>query len=78
MEMAHVASHMLCAARTSGAASPEKGITLFIVDSKTSGISCEVMPTIAADKLCEVRFKDVAVPRRTYLVSWTRDGPLRI
>ncbi len=67
VEMAHVASHMLCAARTSGAASPEKGITLFIVDSKTSGISCEVMPTIAADKLCEVRFKDVAVPSKNIL-----------
>ena len=67
VEMSHVASHILCAARTSDGASPEKGITLFIVDSKTSGISCEVMPTIAADKLCEVRFKDVAVPSKNIL-----------
>jgi alkylation response protein AidB-like acyl-CoA dehydrogenase len=67
VEMAHVASHILCAARTSDGASPEKGITLFIVDSKTSGISCEVMPTIAADKLCEVRFKDVAIPSKNML-----------
>jgi alkylation response protein AidB-like acyl-CoA dehydrogenase len=67
VEMAHVASHILCAARTSDGASPEKGITLLIVDSKTPGISCEVMPTIAADKLCEVRFKDVAVPSQNVL-----------
>ena len=64
VEMAHVASHILCAARTSDGASSEKGITLFIVDCKTPGMSCEVMPTIAADKLCEVRFKDVAVPSK--------------
>ena len=67
VEMAHAANYILCAARTTDGTSPEKGVTLFIVDSKTPGISCDVMPTIAADKLCEVRFKDVAVPKKNML-----------
>jgi len=67
VEMAHVANHILCVTRTRDGASPHSGITLFIVDSNTPGISCEVMPTTAADKLCEVRFKDVAVPRKNML-----------
>jgi alkylation response protein AidB-like acyl-CoA dehydrogenase len=67
VEMAHVANHILCVTRTKDGTSPEKGITLFIVDSTTPGISCEVIPTIAADKLCEVRFKDVTVPKKNML-----------
>ena len=67
VEMAHVANHILCVTRTKDGTSPEKGITLFIVDSKTPGISCEVIPTIAADKLCEVRFNNVTVPKKNIL-----------
>jgi len=67
VEMAHVANHILCVTRTKDGTSPEKGITLFIVDSKTPGISCEVIPTTAADKLCEVRFNNVTVPRKNIL-----------
>jgi alkylation response protein AidB-like acyl-CoA dehydrogenase len=67
VEMAHIANYMLCMTRTEDGSSPEKGITLFIVDSKTPGISCEVMPTTAGDKLCEVRFKDVNVPKKNIL-----------
>jgi alkylation response protein AidB-like acyl-CoA dehydrogenase len=76
VEMAHVASHIICAVRTSDGASPEKGITLFIVDSKTSGVSCEVIPTTAADKLCEVRFKDVAVPSKNILGKLDEGWPV--
>ncbi len=67
VEMAHVANHILCVTRTKDGTSPEKGITLFIVDSKTPGISCEVIPTTAADKLCEVRFNNVTVPEKNIL-----------
>ncbi len=67
VEMAHVANHILCVTRTKHGTSPEKRITLFIVDSKTPGISCEVIPTIAADKLCEVRFNNVTVPKKNIL-----------
>ena len=45
---AHVTDYMVVAARTGG--SGEDGITLFIVDSKSSGIKFEQLKTIAADK----------------------------
>jgi alkylation response protein AidB-like acyl-CoA dehydrogenase len=67
VEMAHVSNYILCVTRTKDSTSPEKGITLFFVDSKTPGISCEVMPTTAADKLCEVRFQNVSVPKKNIL-----------
>lgn len=65
VEMAHVANSMICVARTKEGT--DKGITLFLVDSKTPGIHCEVMPTIGADKLCEVRFENVSVPKKNML-----------
>jgi alkylation response protein AidB-like acyl-CoA dehydrogenase len=76
VEMAHVASHILCVTRTKAGTSPEKGITLFIVDSKTPGISCEVIPTTAADKLCEVRFKNVNVPKKNILGKIDEGWPI--
>ena len=67
VEMAHVADYLICVTRTKDGASPEEGITLFIVDTKTRGIHCEVIPTMAMDKLCEVRFENVAVPKKNVL-----------
>jgi alkylation response protein AidB-like acyl-CoA dehydrogenase len=76
VEMAHVADYLICAARTKGGTSPEGGITLFIVDAKAAGIACEVMPTIALDKLCEVRFKDVLVPKKNVLGELDKGWPV--
>ncbi len=67
VEMAHVADYMVCAARTKSSSDQEKGISLFLVNSKTPGIKCEVMPTIADDKLCEVQFNNVSVPKNSLL-----------
>ncbi len=67
VEMAHIADYIICVTRTNDSTAREKGITLFIVDSKATGISHEVMPTIAADKLCEVHFKDVTVRKKDIL-----------
>ena len=66
VEMANVADYFVCVTRTKDGP-PEKGITLFLVDSKTPGIHCEVIPTIAADKLCEVRFENVSIPKKNML-----------
>ena len=76
VEMAHVADYLICAARTKDGTSPEEGITLFIVDAKAAGIACEVMPTIALDKLCEVRFKDVLVPKKNVLGELDKGWPV--
>jgi len=67
VEMANVADYLICVTRTKEGTSGEDGITLFIVDAKSSGIECEVIPTIAYDKRCEVCFKYVSVPKSSML-----------
>lgn len=64
---AHIADYILCVARTSDGAKAEDGITIFIVDAKSPGISCPVLKTIANDKLCEVVFDQVRVPKENIL-----------
>ncbi len=61
VDNAHVSDYIICAARTSESASPEDGISLFLVDTQTAGISHEVVPTMADDKLCEVVFDNVSI-----------------
>ena len=53
---AHIADYMVCVART------KDGITLFLVDAKSPGISYTLLKTIAGDKQCEVVFDKVRVP----------------
>ena len=67
VEMANVADYIICVARSASGATAGDGISVFLVDSKTPGLTCEVMPTIAFDKLCEVRFENVTVPKRNLL-----------
>jgi len=76
VENAHIADYLVCVTRTGDGASPEEGITLFLVDAKSPGIKCEVMPTIGADKLCEVVFEDVSVPRQNMLGELDRGWPI--
>ena len=67
VENAHIADYMICVARTTEGATPEEGITLFLVDAKSPGIKVEGIPTMADDKLCEVVFENVSVPRNNML-----------
>jgi len=76
VEMAHIADYLICASRTKKETSPEGGITLFIVDAKTPGLHCEVMPTVGMDKLCEVRFEDVVVPKKNMLGELDKGWPI--
>lgn len=64
---ANVADYILCVARTDDTAKAEKGLTIFIVDAKSPGISSTVLKTIARDKQCEVVFKQVKVPKTNIL-----------
>ena len=64
---AQVAHCFLCATRTKTEGSLEDGITLFLVDGRSPGIGIEVIPTVAHDKQCEVRFDGVRVPRDNVL-----------
>jgi len=76
VEQAINANYMIVVSRTRKAASPGDGITLFIVDAKSPGIHCEVIPTIGMEKLCEVSFKDVAVPKKNMLAALDKGWPI--
>jgi alkylation response protein AidB-like acyl-CoA dehydrogenase len=67
VEMANVADYFICVTRTGKGATPDDGITVFIVDARSPGVHCEVIPTIAMDKQCEVRFDNVVVPKKNVL-----------
>jgi alkylation response protein AidB-like acyl-CoA dehydrogenase len=60
---AHVADYLLTVARTATGETPADGITLFLVDAKTPGITITKLATIADDHQCEVALNDVRVPR---------------
>ena len=76
VEMAHVADYFICTTRTTNGASPKEGITLFIIEANTAGISSEVIPTIGMDKLCEVKFDNVAVPKKNMLGKLDQGWPI--
>jgi len=59
---AQVADYIICVARTDSSATAERGISLFLVDSKNPGISTTPLKTIAGDKQCEVVFNNVRIP----------------
>jgi len=62
VENAHIADYILCVARTGEVAGSEQGLTLFLVDGNTPGITCTLLETLAYDKQCEVVFDNVRVP----------------
>ena len=60
---AHIADYIVVVARTAEKANPEEGITLFIMDGKSRGVSTFVLRTIAGDKQCELTMDKVRVPK---------------
>lgn len=60
---ANVADYILVVARTNKSTNPEDGITIFLVDAKSKGVKCTLLKTLARDKLCEVIFENVSVPK---------------
>jgi len=60
---AHIADYFLCVARTK----PKNGITIFLADAKNPRIKYTVLKTIAGDKLCEVVFDQMPVPKANIL-----------
>jgi len=76
VENAHIADYILCVTRSKEAPKPEEGITLFLVDAKSPGIKCEVIPTMGTDKLCEVVFENVAVPKGNTLGELDKGWPI--
>ena len=64
---AHIADYIIVAARTADSANSEEGVTLFIVDGKSPGITTYLLRTIAGDKQCELTLSKVKVPKANIL-----------
>jgi alkylation response protein AidB-like acyl-CoA dehydrogenase len=64
---AHVASHLLVAARTGGAPGDEDGLTLFVVETGAPGMSMLPLSSIGADRQFEVTFEGVSVSSASIL-----------
>jgi 3-oxocholest-4-en-26-oyl-CoA dehydrogenase beta subunit len=64
---AHLAEYLLCVSRTRAGATPEEGVTIFIVETKSSGITASAQKILNGDIVCEVVFKDVCVPKKNIL-----------
>jgi len=60
---AHIADYLLCVARTK----PKNGITIFLANAKNPRINYTVLKTIAGDKLCEMVFDQMPVPKANIL-----------
>lgn len=73
---AHVSDYLICAARTKETKIPEKGITLFLVDSKSPGIKYSLLKTMVGDKQCEVTFDKVRIPRQNILGKLNEGWPI--
>jgi alkylation response protein AidB-like acyl-CoA dehydrogenase len=63
------ADKILCAARTSQGADPKEGITLFLIDKDTSGLSAQILKgeEILWEHVYEVTFNNVEVPKANVL-----------
>ena len=73
---ANVADYLLCVARTKKGGDPKEGMTLFLVDAKSQGISTTLLKTIASDKQCEVIFDNVKVPKENMLGKLNQGWPI--
>jgi alkylation response protein AidB-like acyl-CoA dehydrogenase len=72
---AGVADVLICAGLTGApGASWEEGVSLFLVDAKSPGISVNPLKTIAGDKQFEVIFDGVRVPAANLLGEANRGG----
>jgi len=70
--------YCLVVARTADASSVNAGLSLFLVDSKSDGISHSQLKTLAKDQQCEVVFNDVKVHKGRMLGALHGGWPLML
>ena len=70
-----MANTLIVVARTAPARlGPEDGLSLFLVDAKSSGLSVQVLKTLAGDKQCEVGLNRVRIPKENLLGQGNQGG----
>jgi alkylation response protein AidB-like acyl-CoA dehydrogenase len=70
----HVADKLVVVTRSGGAG--EQGISLFVVDAGSPGITHTLVRTLASDKQTEIKFENVAVPAADLLGGEGQAWPL--
>ncbi len=73
---ANFADYILCVARTKETKNPEDGITIFLVDTRSPGVKCTLLKTLARDKQCEIIFDNVTVPKKNILGKPDQGWPI--
>jgi alkylation response protein AidB-like acyl-CoA dehydrogenase len=71
-----VADHCLVVCRTAAASAANAGLTLFLVDTRSAGLSQVPLISLAKDKMSEVTFKDVRVPKGNMIGALNQGWPL--
>lgn len=64
---AEASTHLIIAARTAKSSDPSDGITVFLVDKNTPGVSVRRLPGFLSDRNFEVIMDSVKVPRSTVI-----------
>jgi alkylation response protein AidB-like acyl-CoA dehydrogenase len=54
---AHLADYVVCVAKTG------RGLTLFLVGTKSPGVMCKLLPAVGGERQCQVDFNDVKVAK---------------
>jgi alkylation response protein AidB-like acyl-CoA dehydrogenase len=70
------ADHSVVACRTAAASKASTGLSLFLVDTKSAGISHRALVTLAKDKQSEVVFKNVRVPKANLIGEINQGWPI--
>ena len=73
---AHIADYFLCVTRTHDGNDKEDGITIFIIDARSPGIQIEQLKTLTGEKLGEVIFDNVKVPKQAILGELHKGWPI--
>ncbi len=71
-----VADYLLCVARTEDWSMPEDGISLFLIDARSSGITINPLLTIADDRQNEIILENVVVPEANLVGELNRGWPV--
>ena len=72
----NIAQKGLVVCRTSQASSGNEGLSLLLVDAGSSGITYNVLTTLAKDKQCRVTFDNVRVPRANLVGELNQGWPI--
>jgi len=73
---AHIADYILCVAKTKVGHDFNAGHNIFIVESKSPGITCTELKTLSRDRQFEVVFDNVRVPKENIIGQADRGWPI--